>query len=313
MSSKEWVCKKHKVKHHDVFINYRVKTEHDLAEKLFLALSLETKADGKHVVPFLDAVCLNDGEDWEVGFLNGLENAALLILLISEDAIEGIRGADKRQDNVLLEYEYALAKHDSKKAMILPLLIGKSVDGGLYKPFGGWDTSVYPDSKHLSDRSTKKVRETMQPLFKLQGLKTDPGSYKDKMSDILSKTEEALTSLGRLTKEKDKKEESVSPTQQVTPTFGSPMGVSAMGGFGSPMTMGMGTGAFGGGMPAFGGTGMGTGAFGGGGMPAFGGTGFGAMPTGGFGTGGFGTGGFGTGTPSTGQSTKPPTFPTFPF
>jgi len=265
----EWVCKKHKVKEHDVFINYRVKTEKDLAEKLFLALSLETKSDGKPIIPFLDAVCLNDGEDWEVGFLNGLENAALLVLLISEDAVEGIRGADKRQDNVLLEYEYALAKHEAKKAMLLPMLIGKSVDGGLYKPFGGWDTSVYPDSKHLSDKSkTKSIRETMQHLFKLQGLKTDPGSYKDKMSDVVKQTEEALTRLGRLTKE-EKQTKTESPFGMTT---ASPMAMGGMGGFGSPpMAMG-GMGGFGG-MPGFG-TGGGFGA-----MPAFGGGFSGVSPT----------------------------------
>jgi len=110
-----WTCKKHKVKEHDVFINYRVKTEKDLAEKLFLALSLETKSDGKPIIPFLDAVCLNDGEDWEVGFLNGLEHAALLILLISEGGIEGIRGADKGRTTFYLNMSMLLQNMTRKR------------------------------------------------------------------------------------------------------------------------------------------------------------------------------------------------------
>jgi len=152
----KWKCKKHKITKHDVFINYRVKTEKDLATKLFYALSAEARSDGKNFRPFLDAQCLNDGEDWEIGFLNGLENSAVMILLISEDGIKGIEGADKWQDNVLLEYEYAIEKNEKGTALLLPMLIGKYVDGGLFKPFNAFGTSQYPDAKHFSQKKQPK-------------------------------------------------------------------------------------------------------------------------------------------------------------
>jgi hypothetical protein len=50
---------------YDCFINYRVATDADLAEKLFLYLNLA----GYH--PFLDKKCLKNGENWKDGFLKG--------------------------------------------------------------------------------------------------------------------------------------------------------------------------------------------------------------------------------------------------
>jgi len=197
-AKKKWKCKKHKVGKHDVFINYRVRTDRDLATKLFYALSAETKEDGKAVRPFLDAVCLNDGEEWEAGFLNGLEKSAVILLLISEDGIKGIEGAHTYQDNVLLEYEYALDKHEKGTAVLLPLVVGKNVDGGLYKAFSAFGVSQYSEAKHASPKSTKSVRETMEKLFKIQGLKTNPDAFGDRISDIVGKISEALKKYGRM-------------------------------------------------------------------------------------------------------------------
>lgn len=78
--------------------------------KLALNLRHQIKQNGcnEPVVVFLDRLCLQDGEDWECGFLNGLNHSSLVVLLISKNTFLGIQEADKRQDNVLLEYEYAL-------------------------------------------------------------------------------------------------------------------------------------------------------------------------------------------------------------
>jgi hypothetical protein len=201
---KKWKCKKHKIAKHDVFINYRVRTDKDLAVKLFYALSAETKEDGKAIRPFLDVECLNDGEEWEAGFLNGLESAAVMLLLISEDGIKGIEGAHERQDNVLLEYEYALDKHGKETAVLLPLVVGKTVEGGLYKPFGAFGVSQYSDQKHASGKSTgTSVRATMEQLFKIQGLKTDPNAFGDRIKDITGKIDEALKKFGRMGEKKE--------------------------------------------------------------------------------------------------------------
>jgi len=147
----------------------------------------------------LDVECLNDGEEWEAGFLNGLSSAAVILCLVSEDGIKGIENAHQWQDNVLLEYEYALDKHEKDTAFLLPLMVGKNVDGGLYKPFGAFGVSQYSDAKHASPKSTRgSVRGTMETLFKIQGVKTDPNSLSDRVRDVTEKVAEVLKKMGRL-------------------------------------------------------------------------------------------------------------------
>ena len=50
---------------YDCFINYRVATDSDLAEKLFLYLKTA------NIHAFLDRKCLKNGEKWKDGFLKG--------------------------------------------------------------------------------------------------------------------------------------------------------------------------------------------------------------------------------------------------
>ena len=71
---------------HDIFVSYRVAADGDFAEKLALALRPSYSV-------FLDRHCLNVGEDWEAGFLNGLRGVRVVLLLVSEGAIEGIKRA----------------------------------------------------------------------------------------------------------------------------------------------------------------------------------------------------------------------------
>jgi len=208
MSSKEWVCKKHKVKHHDVFINYRVVANADTAQALFLTLSAIERSDGKRVQPYLDRYCLEEGRPWEEGFLVGISNAALIILLISEAALEGIKGADKWQDNVLLEYEFALDKFSKNEATIFPVYLGSKVTGPtgkevLWKDFSAYSTDVYPDAPHK--KSGINVRTTMQTLFKIQGLQVTKADQLPSQKNLLKKKlEGALALLKRLGPKKEK-------------------------------------------------------------------------------------------------------------
>jgi len=193
----EWKCKKHGVCQHDIFLNYRVRSDADLAQKVFLSLSNQKRADGRPLTVFLDKYCLNDGEDWETGFLNGLENAALLVLLISEAGISGIVNANQWQDNVLLEYEYALEKNEKGQAAILPLLVGE-VKGATFTAFTAFNTSKYPDEVHKSAKSSKNIRATMTALFTLQGIGLNPGDFEEKVPHLVKAANKSLAMLSRL-------------------------------------------------------------------------------------------------------------------
>jgi TIR domain len=93
------------VTRYDVFINYRVAADADVAEKLYLYL----KAERVHA--FLDKKCLKDGEKWKEGFLTGLRGSKYFLALISSNALARVRDSaqDHTYDNVLLEYETALS------------------------------------------------------------------------------------------------------------------------------------------------------------------------------------------------------------
>ena len=125
----------------DCFINYRVATDKDVAEKLYYILkSLD-------IQPFWDKMCLKNGMDWKQGFLLGLKRSRKFVALISVAGLGQIKNpaADHTKDNVLLEYETALKVMEAIKdqAYILPIFVGE-LNGNTLTKFG--DFGPYPDS-----------------------------------------------------------------------------------------------------------------------------------------------------------------------
>jgi hypothetical protein len=114
----------------DCFISYRVASEKEVAEKLYLHL----KTQGLH--PFLDRMCLRNGEPWKDGFLRGLLQSRVFLTLVSQAGLAKARdrALDHRQDNLLLEYEHALELANTNQLKIFPIYVATvGVDGGLVK------------------------------------------------------------------------------------------------------------------------------------------------------------------------------------
>eukprot|EP01099_Mayorella_cantabrigiensis_P003328 TRINITY_DN2572_c0_g2_i6.p1 TRINITY_DN2572_c0_g2~~TRINITY_DN2572_c0_g2_i6.p1 ORF type:complete len:392 (-),score=78.13 TRINITY_DN2572_c0_g2_i6:319-1353(-) len=100
----EWTCKKHDIQEHTVFISYRVAFDSALARQL-----ADTINSNKPFTAYLDKDCLNHGEDWTHGFMNGLRTSKSEILLISKNSMEQvINKAQFGTDNVLKEWEESL-------------------------------------------------------------------------------------------------------------------------------------------------------------------------------------------------------------
>lgn len=68
------------------------------------------------------------------------------------------------QDNVLLEYETALALREAQRIDIMPVLVGNIVKGAYHK-FGGFGLK-FPETG--SKTHTKPISQTMADLFRLQ-------------------------------------------------------------------------------------------------------------------------------------------------
>lgn len=50
---------------------------------LYKKLAVKKQLNGGDIFVFLDKQCLNYGQNWEVGFLNGLKYSTVIILLMS--------------------------------------------------------------------------------------------------------------------------------------------------------------------------------------------------------------------------------------
>ena len=124
----------------DVFINYRVETDKDFAEKLYHELK------HRSVHAFLDKKCLKVGMPWKDGFLKGLRSSKYFIACISRAGLAKIRDPNQAHcyDNVLLEYETALnIKSLFTRPYIIPLFLGEC-QGDSLKKFGDFAETLYP-------------------------------------------------------------------------------------------------------------------------------------------------------------------------
>jgi hypothetical protein len=171
---------------YDGFVSYRVWCESNVAEKLFLSL----KCEGLHI--FWDKECLQDGADWEECFKEGLTKSRKVIALISEKALDGF--CDKAltgQDNVLMEWELAVDKLEAGESdYIVPVLVGEYIslaDGSKelkkFGAFGGVAGKPWPDEFSMTCK-TRTIKQTMQKLFKIQGIHLDPEKVSAVSKDI---------------------------------------------------------------------------------------------------------------------------------
>ena len=157
----------------DVFISYRVSADKGVAELIYLFL----KSVGLRV--FLDKYCLKSGEDWKVGFINGITSSRFIVSIMSRKALELVRNdrIDHFRDNVLLEYDIALRLNDrSKRCLnmecIIPVHLG-FVEGSTLTKFCDFSPSLYAESlraqipigERLAEGQTIQQIKEVTPLF----------------------------------------------------------------------------------------------------------------------------------------------------
>jgi serine/threonine protein kinase len=186
---------------HDGFLSYRVWCDKDIAEKLFYALS----AKGLRI--FWDRQCLSPGAPWEDSFVAGLHKSKIMIIMISEKALEGM--ADKAlavQDNQLKEIELAVDKMvDGASKYVLPLLIGEYRDLDAvrvlkkFSSFGGLPDKPWPE-QFSTTCQTRTIKQTMDALFAVQGIFIDPDDISPSLelihAALLANSPEPCTVLG---------------------------------------------------------------------------------------------------------------------
>ena len=125
-----------------VFLSYRVRTDADLAAR-FHALLTE-----RNVNVWWDKVCLQDGADWEEGFVDGLFSSRVFVPLLSKAALApyATLHADSPCDNMMLEQLLALEQMQRREMhAIFPIFLGEAdADTGLYSDFYDVNASSMP-------------------------------------------------------------------------------------------------------------------------------------------------------------------------
>ncbi|KDO33084.1 hypothetical protein SPRG_01898 [Saprolegnia parasitica CBS 223.65] len=147
---------------YDCFISYRVASEKEVAEKLYLHLKT------KGYEPFLDRMSLKNAEPWKDGFLRGLGHSHLFLALVSEAGLEKARDRTQNhhEDNLLLEYEVALEIATAGRLNVLPIYVAASNNGNFVK-FQGFNPDLYAPTLDPEDATS---RRTSVPVAALPGL-----------------------------------------------------------------------------------------------------------------------------------------------
>ncbi|KAJ3099840.1 hypothetical protein HDU97_002716 [Phlyctochytrium planicorne] len=151
---------------HDGFISYRVSTDAAIASKL------QTKLEERGHTVFLDSGCLHFGQDWEDGFLKGLQTSRHIFYLISEASLRIMKDklARGEKDNVLTEMERGLDCHHEGKVIAVPIFVStyNPITGVRPLGFRIIDEVGAGDARHVA--SGRLVRDTLGAMMKLNGV-----------------------------------------------------------------------------------------------------------------------------------------------
>ena len=66
-----------------IFFIYIQEPEFGMVQKVYDLVAIKKNRKGQAIITFLDKYCLNYGQDWEKGFLDGLLGSGIILLLIS--------------------------------------------------------------------------------------------------------------------------------------------------------------------------------------------------------------------------------------
>lgn len=193
---------------YDVFISYRDDSDRAIAKMLHGALT------GKGLHVFWDKLCLEPGEDWENGFVNGMISSRCFVPIVSNKAIEARFAAihsGSSVDNVLLEYRLAVELHQRgliKK--MYPVCVGDETERDVHTKYSfAWTPSVSSAAKveakvgeHLHRQGlgaplspNSSVADTLSRILKCQGgfiegagsLELLVGKQADKVYEMVTK------------------------------------------------------------------------------------------------------------------------------
>jgi hypothetical protein len=201
------------------FIGYRVSTEKKIVASLLDKLKIkQAENDFPDFKPYVDSECLENGELWAEGFIDGLYNSTMFCPIMSWHGenegsvgqllkIDPTGGKDQDWcDNVLLEYQFGLVMRDNfpKQFKITPIFSGPTDATERFTQFPFDKAGSLPDvvsaktqeqlinhcdrlginlSAHRRERS---IKGTIKDLTDFQGIQLSKFGEEDRAKDELA-------------------------------------------------------------------------------------------------------------------------------
>ena len=163
-----------------VFISYRVATEAALAKQLYEKLSSKTLAEtGQKLRVYLDQICLEDGERWDAGFMQGLGASWIAVPIVSAGSLGPMAALFDEDgeptdscDNVLLEWTAMLELYNRAELMAVMPIIACSQDGsefswGLPRTLGADEhtPTITAANKHLRNHASSRYLSDQRKML----------------------------------------------------------------------------------------------------------------------------------------------------
>lgn len=193
-----------------VFVSYRVAADKDLAMRLW------NKLTNLSVEVWWDSRCLEDGANWEHGFVQGLVGSQVFVPILSEGAIRNFASLtdDSPCDNLLLELRLALERNRTGDLKaIMPIFVGDV--------FAAISTLAIAESAIPSvERAVQKhlgnaYIEGMSPRAVLQAIMKFQGTFVKRSTNVRQAVSN-IAELVRLLGERRRQGDEQRPTKVVT-------------------------------------------------------------------------------------------------
>ncbi|KAJ3093229.1 hypothetical protein HK100_006749, partial [Physocladia obscura] len=154
---------------HSFFVSYRV--AHDAAAAVSVAAAVAAAGRGQHA--YLDRDCLVGGAAWAAGFVRGLEAARVVLPLLSPASLASLRPV---RDNVVLEWELAVARMRRAECLVLPLLLSYPDAPFCCPPIASFPNLLHD---HPGSPRARTLRQLVRDLLDLRCLTVRVSSVVD--------------------------------------------------------------------------------------------------------------------------------------
>jgi len=172
---------------YDFFISYRQGPDNNLADALYKELNGKIFDESRNypkISCYLDRENIPGGANWKESFKNGLQNASVIIMIVSESALKRMIILEEgKEDNLLYEWEMAINYKSDNIKEIFPIFTGDK---------------IYSEDKFPLTKAKDAKQSVQEILKKLKDFQLTSGNANDIKNHLLPKLINKLKEFERI-------------------------------------------------------------------------------------------------------------------